>query len=117
MELAQTSRLEIRSGARTIAGWDVNWLGDTPPTVAFTQEPTQGVRWRFRIDYDAKDDYGVAELKAVVRRSPSGEAAPAVEVPIALPPYSANVLERSDGIAVGGLEGQRLSRRDRCRRT
>lgn len=95
MELAQTSRLEIRSGARTIAGWDVNWLGDTPPTVAFTQEPTQGVRWRFRIDYDAKDDYGVAELKAVVRRSPSGEAAPAVEVPIALPPFSPKSIQQT----------------------
>lgn len=95
MELTETSRLEVRSGARTIAGWDVKWLADAPPTVSFTNEPTAGVRWRFRIDYDAKDDYGIASLKAVLRRVPSGEKSPAIEVPIALPPFSPKDVQQS----------------------
>jgi uncharacterized protein (TIGR02302 family) len=95
MELVETSRLEVRSGSRTVAGWDVNWIADKPPTVAFTAEPTQGVRWRFRIDYSAKDDYGVAALKAIIRRSPSGEKAPAIEVPITLPPFSPKDVEQN----------------------
>lgn len=88
MELTETSRLEIRNGARAIAAWDVNWIADTPPTVAFTSTPNQGARWRFRIDYAAKDDYGVQSLKAVLKRMPSGEKAPAIDVPITLPPFS-----------------------------
>lgn len=88
MDLTETSRLEIRNGTRAIAGWDVNWIADKPPTVAFTTTPNQGVRWRFRIDYAAKDDYGVQGLKAVIKRFPSGEAAPAIEVPVTLPPFA-----------------------------
>lgn len=95
MELVETSRLEVRSGSRSVAGWDVNWIADAPPTVAFTAEPTQGVRWRFRIDYSAKDDYGVAALKAIIRRSPSGEKAPAIEVPITLPPFSPKDIQQN----------------------
>jgi uncharacterized protein (TIGR02302 family) len=95
MALTETDRLEIKSGARTIAGWDVNWIGDKPPTVAFTTTPNQGARWRFRIDYDAKDDYGVASLKAVLHRVPSGEAAKPIEVPIQLPPFSPKDIQQS----------------------
>ncbi len=95
MALSETDRLEIRSGARTIAGWDVNWIGDKPPTVAFTTTPNQGARWRFRIDYDAKDDYGIASLKAVLHRVPSGEAAKPIEVPIQLPPFSPKDIQQS----------------------
>ncbi len=95
MALTETDRLEIKSGARTIAGWDVNWIGDKPPTIAFTSTPNQGTRWRFRIDYDAKDDYGVASLKAVLRRVPSGEASKAIEVPITLPPFSPKDVQQS----------------------
>ncbi|MGE4064085.1 MAG: TIGR02302 family protein [Rhodospirillaceae bacterium] len=95
MELTETSRLEVRSGTRTIAGWDVNWLADKAPTVAFTSEPAQGARWRFRIDYSAKDDYGVQSLKAVIKRVPSGEKAPSIDVPIALPPFSPKDIQQS----------------------
>lgn len=95
MELAETGRLEIRSGARTVAGWDVNWITDAPPEVAFKSMPSEGVRWRFRIDYSAKDDYGLQSLAARIAPAEDGVTAAPVEVPIQLPPFAPKAAEQT----------------------
>jgi len=95
MELTETSRLEIRSGARTVAGWDVKWIADSAPTVAFKEPPAAGQRARLRIDYTAKDDYGIQDLKVVMNRVPSGEKAPATEAAIVLPPFSPKDIDQT----------------------
>lgn len=93
MDLLETDHLEIRGGARTIAAWDVNWIADTPPKVAFVSTPSEGVRWRFRIDYAAQDDYGLQNLSARITRT--DRDADGIDVPITLPPFAPKNAEQT----------------------
>jgi len=96
MELTKTDRLEVRSGSRTVIGWDVNWIQDAPPTVALVNTPTAGVRWRFRIDYSAQDDYGLQALTARIwPADKDAKTVEPIEVPIQLPPFSPKSAEQT----------------------
>ena len=57
IELKPIKRLELRQGASVLAGYDVNWITDKPPTISTPGAPTEAPRWRLRIDYRASDDY------------------------------------------------------------
>ena len=43
------SALNCAKVRAVLAGWDVTWIADQPPTVAFTAPPgTNASRWRFK---------------------------------------------------------------------
>jgi uncharacterized protein (TIGR02302 family) len=88
--LKQTARLAITQGRRTIAGWDVNWIADNAPEVSMPSPPAEAARWRLRIDYMARDDYGIDAVTARITRPDDTQVAP-IELPLSLPASGGNV--------------------------
>src|SRR3546814_3514252 len=68
----------------TLAEWPLELIPDSPPEVTFLSAPQRTERAALRLNYQAKDDYGLAEVKAVVRRLDQPEAEP-LELEVALP--------------------------------
>jgi hypothetical protein len=86
IELKPMKRLEIRQGGRTVAGYDVNWIVDRPPTITTPGAPTEAPRWRLRIDYRASDDYGIESVTGqMVKADKVGGDTPPFEFPVAVP--------------------------------
>ena len=65
-ELAESGRVVVMQGERELAAWDVAVVPDEVPTVEFTQPPGQTARKALRIDFAAKDDYGVEKVTAKI---------------------------------------------------
>jgi len=65
-ELAESGHVAVMQGERELAAWDVTVVPDQAPTVAFTQPPGQTARKALRIDFVAKDDYGVEKVTAKI---------------------------------------------------
>ena len=57
-----------------IAGWQIEVVPDAVPTVSFVGEPRATHRSVLRIDLEAADDYGVAELALLL--APAGPRGP-----------------------------------------
>ncbi len=90
--------LEIRAGGRTLASWALRVVVDRPPEVEFTRAPGRTGRAQFRLDYEARDDYGLAGLQVVIRHPdglsvPGGQSAIRAELP--LPGLGSNRVEGS----------------------
>ncbi|HEY4162678.1 MAG TPA: TIGR02302 family protein, partial [Dongiaceae bacterium] len=58
--------IEIRADGQTLAHWPITVVPDQAPTVAFASKPTATERGVLRLDYAAKDDYGIANVRAVI---------------------------------------------------
>ena len=65
-ELAESGRVSVRHGEQELAAWDITVIPDEAPTVDFSQEPGQTARKALRIDFVAKDDYGVEKVTAKI---------------------------------------------------
>jgi uncharacterized protein (TIGR02302 family) len=63
--------------------WALEVLPDQPPEVAFVGEPEATHRGALRIDYEAHDDYGVAEI--ALELAPRGRAHEAEKLSLAKP--------------------------------
>ncbi|MHB1207904.1 MAG: DUF4175 domain-containing protein, partial [Rhodospirillaceae bacterium] len=91
--LKPAKRLELREGSKVLSGWDVTWIPDKPPTVAFTAPASEATRWRLKLDYKAADDYGVQDVTAHMTRSDDklGRMDP-LDIPLSLPPFASKVI-------------------------
>ncbi len=89
VDLPEGEHLELRQGGSVIAGWDVNWIPDQLPVVAFIGAPSEANRWRLKIDYRANDDYGLEQASALITRADdiSGNTEP-MDVPLSIPPFA-----------------------------
>ncbi len=67
--------LEVRVGQNAVARWPLHIAADAPPEVEFTRAPARAGRAQLRLEYEAKDDYGLAGLQVVIRH-PDGLAVP-----------------------------------------
>jgi uncharacterized protein (TIGR02302 family) len=65
-KVEHSGRVSIRQGQRELAAIDLDVVADTPPTVRFTRPPSATIRGVLRLDYAARDDYGVASAKLVI---------------------------------------------------
>ena len=81
--LIEGNRLAIVQGGSTLAEWPIELVPDNPPEIEFQSAPARTERTALRIAYEAKDDYGLVEAKAIVRRLDQPEAAP-MELDLAL---------------------------------
>jgi uncharacterized protein (TIGR02302 family) len=81
--LTQGDRLSVLQGRRELAGWPLHVIADQPPTIAFKQPPGRTSRAALRLDYVAKDDYGLEGATAVIRRADKPELEP-LELPLPL---------------------------------
>ena len=78
------NRLAIVQGGRTLAAWPLELVPDNPPEIEFQQAPQRTERSALSLTYLAKDDYGLTEVKAELRRLDQPEAAP-LELDLVLP--------------------------------
>ncbi len=84
------TRIAVSQGAHSLGSWAVQVIPDNPPAIAYASPPTKGERGALRLDYTAHDDYGLAEVKGIVRLAVQEGEAPTldrtpVELPLALP--------------------------------
>jgi uncharacterized protein (TIGR02302 family) len=83
--ISPAASIAVEQDGRPIADWAMSLVPDQPPTVAFATPPSGTLRGALRIDYDARDDYGVASVKVEIRRKggPAGEPPLLVDLPLA----------------------------------
>jgi uncharacterized protein (TIGR02302 family) len=68
MVLEKGNMIGVQSGLGTVAEWPVRLLPDMAPIPHFGGDPTVTERGVLRLAYEAKDDYGVTDLRLVVSR-------------------------------------------------
>ena len=61
------NEIAIEADGDTLAHWPITVVPDLAPTVAFATDPSATERGVLRLDYTAKDDYGVNSVKAVIQ--------------------------------------------------
>jgi uncharacterized protein (TIGR02302 family) len=76
-ELRIGGRLAVTQNGKELGAWPLEIVPDLPPTAALTKEPAATNRAALRLDYEAKDDYGLAKVVARLVRdgAPADEAA------------------------------------------
>jgi uncharacterized protein (TIGR02302 family) len=83
--LETPGRLAIMRDGRELAAWPLRLLTDAPPTVAFVAPPGRApASPQLRIEFDARDDYGVVAVDAILRLVARPESEPLV-VPMPVP--------------------------------
>jgi uncharacterized protein (TIGR02302 family) len=82
-KIGQARRLTVTQGGSTLEGYDLDIIPDLPPTAESSQPPRVTPRGALRLDYLAKDDYGVKSVVLEIRRV--GSTDPAIEIPIPIP--------------------------------
>lgn len=65
--LTAGKRLTIRQGGHDIASWPVSVVADRPPEAAFLEFPAATQQQALRIDFEARDDFGLAKLELIIR--------------------------------------------------
>lgn len=66
--------IAIEADGDTLARWPIKVVPDQAPTVAFATDPSPTERGVLRLDYVAKDDYGVNNVKAVIQLANTKES-------------------------------------------
>jgi len=90
--------LRISQGSRTLAEWKMTPVSDQPPLVDFLEKPKETGRWRLKIDYRAKDDYGLDSVVALLTRTENQRTLLADEVitfPLSMPPLGPKNINHS----------------------
>ena len=76
--------LAVRLDGGDAARWPLTVVADAPPTAEFVSKPGEAGRATLKVDYEAKDDYGLAGVALVIRH-PDGRKVPGGEDEIRLP--------------------------------
>lgn len=63
--LAKSARVEVRTSSHAITTWNFDVVEDTAPTIVLTEEPDRTPRGALRLNYEVRDDYGVAGAEAL----------------------------------------------------
>lgn len=82
--LTEGERLAIVQDGAILAAWPLTLVPDTPPEIEFISAPQRTERAALRLNYQARDDYGLTKVKAIVRRLDQPEAE-AMELEMTLP--------------------------------
>ncbi|WP_439578125.1 DUF4175 domain-containing protein, partial [Elioraea sp.] len=83
--LETPGRLSVTRDGRELAAWPLRLLTDAPPTVAFVAPPGRApAAPQLRIEFEARDDYGVVSVEAILRLVARPEAE-ALTVPMPVP--------------------------------
>ena len=66
--ISRGTRLAVMQDDAALAEWRINVLPDLVPSVDFTEPPAASERQALILRYEAKDDYGVARVRALIHR-------------------------------------------------
>jgi uncharacterized protein (TIGR02302 family) len=89
--IGEGNRILVRDGRQTLAEWPIQVIPDSPPIAAFAEPPREEGDGLLLIGYAARDDYGVAELTAVIEaaddrvRAAGDGSAVRVALPLTMP--------------------------------
>lgn len=62
------TQLAIQQNRRVIGQWPIVVVPDLAPKIEFATPPSRTLRSALKLEYGASDDYGLASVKAVIRR-------------------------------------------------
>jgi uncharacterized protein (TIGR02302 family) len=83
--LEAPGRLAVSRDGRELAAWPLRLLSDAPPMVAFAAPPGRApAAPQLRIEFEARDDYGVVSVEAILKLAVRPEAE-AVALPMPVP--------------------------------
>ena len=71
-KLTVTTRLTVTQRGRTLGQWAINVVRDQPPSIGFLRAPSKTSRSTLMLEFEAKDDYGIATVRAYIRRANQG---------------------------------------------
>ncbi len=60
--VSESTRVSVRQGLFSLAGWTIDVLPDAAPEVALTDKVVPDQRGAIKVPYKATDDYGVSEI-------------------------------------------------------
>jgi uncharacterized protein (TIGR02302 family) len=72
-ELAAGTKLSVEQGSRVLGAWELKLIPDALPTVEFVQPPHSSQRSTLRLEFRAKDDYGIASVAVEIRRDAAAD--------------------------------------------
>ena len=61
--------IAVEQNGRTLGSWPITVVPDTAPIIALPTPPAAGERGALRLEYEARDDYGVVAVTGAVRLS------------------------------------------------
>jgi uncharacterized protein (TIGR02302 family) len=82
--VASGDHLVVQQGSRVIGKWAIAVVPDAPPKIAFAAPPARTMRAALRLEYNASDDYGLAGVKAEIRRVGAAAEDPPIELDLPL---------------------------------
>ena len=90
LKLSTHDTIAVEQDGDRLAGWTIRVISDLAPTAAFLQPPKPTRRSALRIDFDARDDYGLVAVSAVIRRAGdparvSSDGGEKIEIDLSLP--------------------------------
>ncbi len=84
LTLDEGRNVSIEQDKLPVASFGLNVIPDRIPVIEYLMPPGQAARGALELSYLAGDDYGLADIKAVIRRSDDAEADP-LELELVLP--------------------------------
>src|SRR5262249_44900051 len=79
------SRLAVEQDNATLGAWPISLVPDLAPTIEFATQPQRTQRSALRLEYLAKDDYGVEAARAVIRRTDPKAPDETIDIELPLP--------------------------------
>lgn len=93
-DIVETDSIDLKQGPSTIASWDVKFIPDLPPAVSMSGPPGEAARWKTRVDYIVRDDYGATKVTARITRAEDTKTPP-LDMELELPPNAGNIFAHS----------------------
>jgi uncharacterized protein (TIGR02302 family) len=94
--LHQGETVAVRRGWQELGSWQVRFIAPQPPAIAFAEPPSVTEQKSVRLSYDAKDQYGIASVTAVVSPRESLPGASSIPIEITLSAPQAKEAKRVD---------------------
>lgn len=105
--IEKAGRMEVVQSGTTIAEWTVVLIPDEPPVVDFVKPPSATPRASLRLEFTAKDDFGLDEVTATIRRAEAPEGAGKAPVRAARPAASEPPIELKLPLPAGSPKSAR----------
>lgn len=85
MVIGEGDRLAVSRRDTELAAWPLTVVPDEPPSAAFARPVESTLRGAVRIEYVARDDYALTDVKAVMNRPAKPDDALTITVPLPQP--------------------------------
>ncbi|GAB2176208.1 TIGR02302 family protein [Dongia sp. agr-C8] len=85
--------IAIEADGDTLARWRIKVMPDQPPSIAFATDPSATDRGVLRLDYTAKDDYGIHSVKAVIQLAKDSPNKESLELNLPIPQLDAKEMK------------------------